>query len=681
MRKDEREVKEAPELELQYLRSELQRTRQELTQSKALYVELENEKDALIRERDAWQIQYNIIAHSTVWKMTKPIRLVLDVMKRIARKIPPLRLLGKFIRSLSKNGWRATMHKVKLYRSKKKGMRLAKRVDLSCISAKKRALEEATVFAKEICFSILVPLYNTPIPFLNEMIASVQGQTYSNWELCLADGSDAEHADVEKTVLCLAQKDPRIKYCKLEKNLGISENTNACIEMATGNFIALFDHDDILHPSALFEMMKAICESDADMVYTDEVTFISPNIKKLITIHHKPDFAPDMLRSYNYICHFTAFSRELLNRVGVFRSEFDGSQDYDMILRLTEMAQKIVHVPKILYFWRSHEASVASNISAKPYTLAAARRALAEHLERVGLKGTVSDSRIPSTYRIRYELEGAPLVSIIIPNADHVDVLEQCIESVEKLSTYQNYEILIVENNSKKQETFAFYEYICSKYDNVRLLRWACEFNYSKINNFAAQEAKGDYLLFLNNDIEIITPSWIEEMLMYVQRSDVGAAGMVLYYPDDTVQHAGVILGVGGVAGHSHKYYPRKSSGYMSRLSLVQNLSAVTAASMMVKASVFREVNGFEPKLAVAFNDVDLCMKIRQAGYLIVFTPYAEAYHHESKSRGTEDTPQKVARFNGEVKLFHERWDDALKAGDPYYNPNLTLEHEDFRLA
>lgn len=672
-------MNEAPEL--QHLRSELRRTKKENKRLKKLCAELEDQKESLRRDRDTWQIQYGIIANSTVWKMTKPLRWMLDILRRIAKKIPPLRLFVKFIRSLSKNGWRATVHKVKLYKSKKKSLHRAKKADLSRISAERRALEEATVFEKEILFSILVPLYNTPVPFLQEMIASVQGQTYTKWELCLADGSDDQHENVGKAALSFAEKDPRIKYRKLEKNLGISGNTNACIEMSTGNFIALFDHDDVLHPSALFEMMKAICEQGADMVYTDEVTFISPNIKNLTTVNHKPDYSPDMLRCNNYICHFTSFSRDLLDLVGGFRSEFDGSQDYDMILRLTEQAQKIVHIPKLLYFWRAHAASVASDISAKPYTLLAARRALAEHLERIGLKGSVSDARVPSTYRIRYEIEGEPLVSIIIPNADHVDVLEQCIESVEQLSTYQNYEILIVENNSKKEETFAFYGYICEKYDNVRLLRWEHEFNYSKINNFAVEEAKGEYLLFLNNDIEIITPSWIEEMLMYVQRPDVGAAGMMLYYPDDTIQHAGVILGIGGVAGHSHKYFPRNSAGYMSRLLLAQDLSAVTAASMMVKASVFGEVGGFEPKYAVAFNDVDLCMKIRKAGHLIVFTPHAEAYHYESKSRGLEDTPEKVARFNREVELFFERWGDVLKAGDPYYNPNLTLEHENFGFA
>ncbi len=674
------------ETEEQQLREALQSTENQLRQLEEQYDQLANECELLRRQRDNLQECYDCISNAESWKITKPVRKILDIIKDIiraaGRKIPLFRSLGKFRASVRTNGWRVTMHKIKKRSAERKQLkRKKKKVDLTCISEKQSVAESTTVFDRDICFSILVPLYNTPINFLNEMIASVQGQTYSNWELCLADGSDADHKDVEAAVMHLAQKDSRIKYRKLEKNLGISENTNACIEMSTGDFIALFDHDDVLHPSALFEMMRAICDKGADLVYTDEVTFVSPDITKFTIVHHKPDFAPDLLRSYNYICHFTAFSRVLLEQVGGFRAEFDGSQDYDMILRLTEKAQKIVHIPKLLYFWRSHAGSVASDISAKSYTLDSARRALAEHLKRVGLKGTVKDSRVPSTYRIEYELTDEPLVSIIIPNMDHVDILSKCIESVETLSTYRNFEILIVENNSKEKTTFDFYESICKKYSNIRLIRWKHEFNYSKINNFAVQKARGKYLLFLNNDIEILTPSWIEEMLMFVQREDVGAAGMMLYYPDDTVQHAGVIIGLGGVAGHSHKYYPRNAPGYMARMSLAQNLSAVTAASMLVKTSVFKEIGGFETKLAVAFNDVDLCMKIRKAGYLIVFTPYAEAYHHESKSRGFEDTPEKVARFGGEIATFRERWDDVLKAGDPYYNPNLTLDYEDFRLA
>ena len=460
--------------------------------------------------------------------------------------------------------------------------------------------------------------------------------------------------------------------------MGISGNTNACIEMATGDYLALFDHDDLLHPAALFEVAKVICEQDADFIYTDENTFYNKPSDAFCP-HYKPDFSPDLLRSYNYICHFTVFDKKLLSKIGGgFRSAFDGSQDYDMILRLTEQAKHIVHIPKILYYWRSHRNSVASDISAKPYTLLAARKALTEHLQRIGLKGSVEDSAEPSSYRIRYEIQETPLISIIIPNMDHIDILEKCLESVETRSTYRNFEILLVENNSKKPETFAYYRQVCEKYENIRLLKWEREFNYSAINNFALQQARGDYVILLNNDVEILTPGWIEEMLMFAQRQDVGAVGMKLYYPDDTVQHAGVILGLGGIAGHAHKNFRRGDPGYMFRLSVAQNMSAVTAACMMVKTDIMRQIGGFDEALAVAFNDVDLCVRIRQAGYLIIFTPYAVAYHYESKSRGMDDTREKQKRFNGEVDRFMGKWADLLEKGDPYYNPNLSLTAEDF---
>ncbi len=636
--------------------------------------------NAAIEQRDALQAHarnleemYQNISTSASWKITKPVRATLDLIKKILKKILPVSLIKRGFRCYRENGLRYTLRRIK---EKRKARKAAKR---TVYGPEELEMQRKTVFPKKIKFSILVPLYNTPLQFLEEMIDSVKNQTYANWELCLADGSDKD-LNLAKEVKRIAKGDSRIRYKKLAKNFGISENTNACIKMATGDYIALFDHDDLLHPAALYEVMRAICEKDADFIYTDENTF-SQTPADAYCPHHKPDFAPDLLRSYNYICHFTVFSKTLLKKIGGgFRKEFDGSQDYDIILRLTEQAQNIVHIPQILYYWRAHRNSVASDISAKPYTLDAARRALAEHLERVGLKGTVTDSRIPSTYRIQYELTEEPLVSLIIPNMDHIDVLDQCIQSVEKRSTYRNFEILIVENNSRKDETFAYYDKITKEYDNIRVVRWAYEFNYSKINNFALKSAKGKYVVLLNNDIEILTPSWIEEMLMFVQRDDVGAAGIMLYYPDDTVQHAGVILGIGGVAGHSHKYFPRGDYGYMSRMTLAQNLSAVTAACMMIKTSVLEEVGGLDETLAVAFNDVDLCMKIREAGHLIVWTPYAEAYHYESKSRGLEDTPEKQKRFQKEVYTFMDKWGDVLAKGDPYYNPNLTLEHENFSL-
>ena len=634
------------------------------------------QRNALQNEAAELKLMYAVISTSASWKLTKPLRVIMDFIKKVLRKITP-KPLKKFLKCWRENGLKYTLRKVK--------DKLRHRQDYAAVrrpiyTAAELEAQKKVVFPRKVKFSILVPLYNTPEVFLKEMIQSVIDQTYSDWELCLADGSDDAHKYVGHICKKYAENEPGILYRKLEKNMGISANTNVCIEMASGDYIGLFDHDDLLHPAALYEVMRAICEQNADFIYTDENTFHKAP-KDAYCPHFKPDYSPDTLRGYNYICHFSVFARSLLEKVGTFRPECDGSQDYDMILRLTEKAKNVVHIPKILYYWRAHNASVASDVGAKPYVIKAAHKALQDHLEREGLKGKVLDTVMPSMYRIQYEIEGEPLVSVIIANKDHSDDLKKCLVSIREKTTYRNYEIIIVENNSTEPQTFAFYEEAKEVY-GAKVVTWESngKFNYSAINNFGMREAKGEYYIFLNNDIEILTPSWMEEMLMFAQRKDVGAAGMMLYYPDDTVQHAGVILGIGGVAGHSHKYFERGSYGYMSRLLVAQNLSAVTAACMMVKASVMREVNGFDETLAVAFNDVDLCMKIRQAGYLIVFTPFAEAYHYESKSRGLEDNPQKVARFNREIDRFKEKWGDMQDQGDPYYNPNLSLDHEDFRV-
>lgn len=654
-------------------------------QCKELAAELAHYKEhyhAAIGQREALKIQlaevqnaYSAISNAFFWKITKPFRVCLDALKRILGKMAFFRLLGKGLRCLHQNGWRYTWRKVK--------NKLTHRQEFTALANKPLFTDEElehqrnTVFPRSIKFSIVVPLYNTPEKFLHEMIRSVIDQTYANWELCMADGSDAAHDSVEKICRQYMRKDPRIKYRRLEQNLGISGNTNACLEMAAGDYIGLFDHDDLLHPAALHEVMRAICEQDADFIYTDENTF-HEKPEDAFCPHFKPDYAPDTLRSYNYICHFTVFSKALLDEVGTFRGEFDGSQDYDMVLRLTEKAARIVHIPEILYFWRAHSGSVADGISAKPYTLDAARRALREHLDRVGLVGEVEDSSIPSTYRIKYAISGCPKVSIVIPNMDHADTLRTCISSILEKTTYKNFEIVIIENNSKKEETFAYYDELKTD-PRIQIVIWEGKFNYSAINNFGVREAAtGEYILLLNNDIEVITPDWIQEMLMFAQRPDVGAVGAMLYYPDDTIQHAGVILGIGGVAGHAHKYFPRGDFGYMSRATIAQDLSVVTAACMLLPRHVWQEIGGLDETFEVAFNDVDMCMRIRKAGYLIVWTPFAELYHYESKSRGAEDTPEKRKRFEGEVRRFQERWGRELAAGDPYYNPNLTLVAEDF---
>lgn len=606
-------------------------------------------------------------------KAVSPLRRITALIKRLA--------IGRTLVYLKKNGLRATVYRVlkgagPMPVDKRK---LKKIAEDYYISAQRREQEENVQFPKDIKFSVLVPLYNTPDSFLKAMIESVQAQTYKNWELCLADGSDSGHSFVGEICKKYADGDRRIKYEKLERNLGISENTNACIRMATGEYIALFDHDDLLHPSALYEVMRAICEYGADFIYTDENTF-SEEPRDAYNPHFKPDFSPDTLRSYNYICHLSAFSRELLDSVGYFRSEYDGSQDYDLILRLTEKAKKVFHIRKILYYWRAHKNSVAQDVGAKPYTVTAAKKALAAHLERCGLKGEVLDSSVPTTYHIKYEIDGNPLISVIIPNKDHTDDLEVCLKSLYEKSSYKNFEVIIVENNSTEKETFEYYEAIAQKHGNVKIVKWEGNFNYSAINNFGVNYAKGEFILLLNNDVEIINGSCLEEMLMFAQRKDVGAVGAKLYYSDDTVQHAGVILGLGGTAGHAHKHFGRSHPGYMARASIAQNLSACTAACLMMRRDVFDEVGGLDENFEVAFNDIDLCMKIRKKGYLVVFTPYAELYHYESKSRGNDSTPEKLERFRGEIDRFKEKWQKQLDDGDLYYNPNLTLTRDDFSL-
>lgn len=630
--------------------------------------ESEKNKRAAEKQRQANES----ILHSFSWKLTKPLRAFFELLK----KIPSVGLFAKGLENLAKNGVGSTCRRVGYWRRRKANNAILKKR----LQESERSLpgQRRETFPRNIKFSIVVPLYNTPLPFLKDMIQSVQEQTYGNWELCMVDGSDEAHGEVGQYCLLLQEKDPRIRYRKLEKNLGISQNTNACLDMATGDFVALFDHDDMLHPSALYEVMHAICEQDADFIYTDENSFHKKPADAFLP-HFKPDYAPDSLLSCNYICHLSVFRRSLLDETGLFDPLCDGSQDHDMVLRLTERAKKIVHIPKILYYWRSHAGSVAGGVTQKPYVFEAGVRAVQKSLDRRGVRGTATTVAPNLTiYRVRYEIHGRPLVSILIPNYEHLDDLKTCISSIYKKSTYDNFEIVIVENNSKDPALFGYYEQLQEEHENLRVVQWAHPFNFSAICNYGVQFCKGDYYLLLNNDTEVITPAWIEEMLMFVQRDDVAAAGAKLYYPDGTVQHGGVVLGVGGVAANLHCDADHDYMGYMGRLLYAQDLSAVTAACMLVKRSAWEQVGGFDEAYAVAFNDVDFCMKLRAAGYLIVWTPFAELTHFESKSRGYEDTPQKQARFSGEVLRFQERWKQELAAGDPYYNPNFSLDSADF---
>lgn len=527
-------------------------------------------------------------------------------------------------------------------------------------------------------FSIAVPAYETPETFLREMIGSVQSQTYDNWELCIVNASPEN--DVMRRVLAeYAQKDARIRVKELAENKGIAGNTNEALAMASGDFVGLLDHDDLLAPNALFEAAKALeQEPSIDVLYTDEDK-VDTDGKKHFKPNLKPDFNLDLLRSNNYICHFFMVRKTLAEQAGGFSGEYDGAQDYDFILRCTDMAKNIHHIPEILYHWRTHEASTADNPISKLYAYEAGKRAIEAHLTRRGQAGEVSLKKDLGFYRVKYPVQGNPLVSVIIPNKDETESLKLCIESLRRTISWENYEIIIVENNSTGREIFAYYREL-AKDARIRIVRWKSAFNYSAINNYGVKYAKGEYLLFLNNDIEALGEGWFTEMLGVCQRSEVGAVGAKLLYPDGTIQHAGTVIGIGGIAGHMFVNMPGERSGYLHKASLMMDYSAVTAACMMMKRSLFEQLGGFEERLSVAFNDVDLCLRANEAGYLVVYDPYACLRHYESKSRGAEDSSEKVRRFQEEIEFMRTRWEKLLKAGDPYYNKNLSLSKWNYSL-
>jgi len=527
-------------------------------------------------------------------------------------------------------------------------------------------------------FSVVMPVYNTDPAWLESAVRSVQAQWYPNWELCIADDA-SDRAETLRALQSL--DDPRIKVHRLEANQHISEASNAALQMASGEYIALLDHDDELTPDALYRVWEAIKADDPDFIYSDEDKIDS--VGRHCQPHFKPDFSPDQFLSQNYLCHLAVMRRTLALEVGGFTAGMEGAQDYDLFLKVLERTERIVHLPRVLYHWRMTPGSTAARFSHKSYAQDAGQHALEAAIERRGLNATVTAGRFPGTYRVRYAIEGAPLVSIVVPFKDHPELLRSCLSSIVGKSTWEHFEIIGVSNNSEDPKTFEEMERWRSTDPRIRFVEHDVPFNYSGINNYAVREhAKGEYVLLLNNDVEIITPDWIESLLEFAQRPDVGVVGALLYYPDGHIQHAGIILGIGGVGGHSHKRLRRGEPGYFSRPNVIQNLSAVTGACCLMRKHVFEAVGGLdEENFAIAFNDVDFCLRVRAAGYLNVYTPYCEAWHHESHSRGLEDTPEKQARFAGEVQRFKARHEDALAKGDPYYNPNLTLDAENFLLA
>ncbi len=559
--------------------------------------------------------------------------------------------------------------------------------------------ERSDAWERRPLISICVPLYCTPEHFFDEMVQSVLDQSYRNWQLCLADGTP------DDSVKRMVQKylaDDRIKYQHLGENLGIAENTNAAFAMADGDWIGLLDHDDLLARDALYEVLNMALyqggrtinglksDAECEVVYTDEDK-VSEDSKIFSQPHFKPDINLDLLRSNNYITHFFCVKRSVVEKAGGFRKEFDGAQDYDFIFRCLANAGSIAHVPRILYHWRVSRTSTADNPESKLYAFAAGRRAIQAHLQAWGQEAAIRDTSHMGFYELDYACPNEVLISILIPNKDQSAMLKQCLDSIAK-STYQHYEIVIVENNSEQPETFAYYEELVGqKYvsgqalegtlaDGKRIcvVTWGADFNYSAINNFGVRYTHGKYLLFLNNDIELITNDWLERMLSNCSRPEVGAVGVKLLYEDNTVQHAGIVIGIGGIASNMLVGLKRERDGYLNKASVQLNYSAVTAACMMVKRSAFDTVGGFDETLAVAFNDVDLCLKLRELGLLIVYNPQVLAYHYESKSRGLEDTREKVERFGQEIDCFKQKWSTIIEAGDPYYNPNFTLNKSNY---
>lgn len=533
-------------------------------------------------------------------------------------------------------------------------------------------------FVYEPLFSIVVPLYKTPLPYLEALIRSIQAQTYRKWELYLSDGSGKE-SSLKEVLRNYARKEKRIHIIENDCRLNISDNTNRALEQADGDYVVFVDHDDTLAPDALYECVKVLNrEPDAEVIYTDSDK-LSENGKRYSEPCFKPDFNLDLLRCQNYICHLTVIQKRFLDKVGHLNPNYSGVQDYDHILRCVERTNRIVHIPKILYHWRMCPGSVAVDTDNKPYTYELFQKILREHYERMGIQAEVK-AVFPGVVRTVYQLPCEPLVSVIIANKDHREDLMRCVESLEQESEYKNLEILIVENNSVSEEIFAYYDQVQRQYDNVRVLRYEKEFNYADIQNYAAVRAKGDYLLLLNNDTWLERSESIREMLGYCMRDEVGIVGAKLLYPDDTIQHAGVIVGLGGVADHAFTGMDKDEPGYCCRALCAQEYSAVTAACLMVKKSVYNAVGGMDVELKVAFNDVDFCLRVKEAGHKIIYNPFAVWYHDESKTRGAEDTPEKIERFRGEIEYFQRRWADFLYKGDPAYNPNLALDRHDFAL-
>ena len=662
---------------MEALRLRLDRAEQSCRDYQKLTEHQRSELSAAHQHEQQLEGALSSVTGSHCWKLTWPVRYLISKGRALWHSFPLFVLLAQ-LRQEGLAGLRQRRQDRRYYEENFPGQtfRAARLAPVELLVRQSKTQPQGPLI------SIVVPLYNTPLPFLTELLDSVVNQTYRNWELCLVDAGQDEK--VGQAVAARMAQDSRIRYQKLAKNDGIAGNTNAGFALARGEYIALLDHDDILHPCALWYAAQAIVQEGADFVYTDEVTF-EGKVENTTLYHLKPDFMLDNLRANNYICHLSVFQAALLQAAGGGeRGEYNGSQDYDLYLRLTEQAQKIVHIPHVLYYWRSSPTSVASGIEAKTYCIEAAIKALYAHYARLGV-AVDEVSMIPDTpgfYKTDYTIQRPGLVSILIPSCDHAKDLRTCVDSIYAKTTYPHFEIIVIENNSKEEETFRTYERLERQHpDSFRVVRWeGTGFNYSALNNFGARFAQGEYLLLLNNDTEVITPRWLEEMVMFAQQERIGCVGAKLLYPDDTIQHAGLGFGYLTLAAHMHKNFPVANPGYMGRLIYAHDVYGVTGACLMIRRALYEEVGGLDESFAVAFNDVDFCVRVHKAGYQNLFTPFAMLYHYESKSRGLDEAPEKRARFVSEVTRFQTRWKAELAAGDPCLNPNFDIDRDDFRI-
>ena len=672
--------------QLQETQSQLQEMQSQLQETQSQLQETQSQLQGMQSQLYHYQIEYqkalttiSAIEITKIWKLRKiwlKIKNLFGIKKFIVRYLANLRLmlilifnygLSYTINILKQEDKIPLSHNLNYQKWLTKNY--PKKIDLISMSENIKKLNYKPLI------SIIMPVYNTPEKFLKEAIDSVLNQVYPYWELCIADDTSTKPY-IKEILQAYITKDKRIKAVFRTENGHISQASNSAIELSNGEYIALLDHDDLLTPHALYEVAKLLNQHpDADMIYSDEDKINKE--EKLQDPYFKPDWCPDSFLSRMYTCHLGVYRRELINEIGGFRKGYEGSQDYDLVLRFTEKTDKIFHIPNVLYHWRIHSSSTAQDISTKNYATIAGQKAIQDALERRGEKGKLIP--IQGGYNnVRYEIKNYDLVSIIIPTKNLGNVLNDCLQSVFEKNTYPNYEVLVIDNGSTEEKTKKIIEAWKIKEPH----RFRCElldipFNFSKINNYGVKQTKGKYLLFLNNDTEVINSDWLNAMVEQAQRPSIGAVGALLLYPDDTIQHAGVIAGIGGVANHSHKNYPSNAHGYFNQIKTINNYSAVTGACLMCRREVFEEVGGFEEDLAVAFNDIDLCFKIINKGYRNVYLPHVKLYHYESKSRGYEDTPEKKARFYNEVKYMQSKWHSLIKH-DPCYNPNFNKQGEDY---